>query len=274
MISILFFIFGGVFIFYDFLILMMNPGTFLDNLTAFSHIWTFAGLYLIFVGVWRKKTGHSFWSVWKKSVKIIVSVFASLGVLVAIINLCFILNPKIADIEEHSDYVILLGGGIDKNGTLPKSVINRVEKTSEYMKKNREAICVVTGGTLKWLPYSEAPELKRQLVLRGVDANRILVEDKALDTIQNFQFSCEIIAKNQGVNKSDILKSQVVVVTNRFHLRRAERLAHRMGFENIKGIPAQTPIILIPMSYVREICAYVKLNIRILLTGNPKVITD
>ena len=274
MISILFFIFGGVFIFYDFLILTMNPGTFLDNLTAFSHIWTFAGLYLIFVGVWRKKTGHSFWSVWKKSVKIIVCVFASLGVLVAIINLCFILNPKIADIEEHSDYVILLGGGIDKNGTLPKSVINRVEKTSEYMKKNREAICVVTGGTLKWLPYSEAPELKRQLVLRGVEANRILVEDKALDTIQNFQFSCEIIAKNQGVNKSDILKSQVVVVTNRFHLRRAERLAHRMGFENIKGIPAQTPIILIPMSYVREICAYVKLNIRILLTGNPKVITD
>ena len=149
-----------------------------------------------------------------------------------------------------------------------------MEKAAEYLNKNPDSICVVTGGTLDWLPYAEAPELKRQLAERGVSPDRILVEDQAKDTIQNFQLSCKMLAEHKGMTYAEVLSTPTLIVTSRFHLRRSQRLARRMGFTNIKGIPAACPPVYVLHNYVREICAYVKLNLRILLTGEPQKIQN
>lgn len=271
--NIILIILGILSIAYDAVIILINPGTFLDIVFSFTHIWLALGAYLIFLGIYRIKTGHSFWSIWKRWIKITFISLFGIGLIISFINLILILNPAIASINDPAENVILLGGGIDKDGRLPDSVMTRVEKTAEYLNTNQDAICVVTGGTLKWLPYPEAPELKNQLVKKGVAAERILVEDQALDTIQNFQFSCKMLADYRGVGVQEILAAPTVVVTSRFHLRRSERLARRMGFKNIKGIPAACPLIYIPHNYVREICAYVKLNLRILLTGQPSLLS-
>ena len=268
--NIVLIILGALCIAYDATLILLNPGTFLDIVVSFSHVWIAFGGYLIFLGIYRIKTGHSFWSTWKKWVKLTVVSLLAIGILISIINLGFILTPSVVSVNDKAEQVILLGGGIDKDGKLPKSVINRVEKTAEYLKANPDSICVVTGGTLKWLPFAEAPELKNQLVNRGIESGRILVEDQAKDTIQNFQFSCKMIAEYKGISMQEVLNTPTAVVTNHFHLRRAERLANRMGFTNVKGIPAHCPVIYIPHSYLREICAYIKLNLRILLTGEPK----
>ena len=260
---------------YDVLLLCMSPGTFLDNVFSFTHIWAALGAYLIFCGVYRIKKERSFWSIWKKPVKISVLCVAAVGLVVSVINLCFILRPKLVDPNNSVDYVILLGGGIDKNGKLPGNVISRVEAAAKFLNRpeQKNAIVVVSGGTLHWLPFAEAPELKRQLVLRGVEEERILVEDQALDTIQNFEYSCQMLADFAGVSKQDILNSDIAVITNYFHLRRAERLAARMGFTNIKGIGTPCEKIKALHIYVREICAYVKLNLRILFTGEPTLLS-
>ena len=267
----IFLIVSGLFLcFYDAALIYLSPGTFLDNLTSFTHVWLIPGGYLIFTGLYRIKTRHSFWKIWKRWVKITVMSVIGFCFVIAIVTIGFILSPKKCSLNESAEYVILLGGGIDKNGCLPDSVIKRVEKTAEYLTVNTDALCVVTGGTLKWLPYPEAPEIKRQLMLKGISEERILVEDKALDTIQNFQNSVDILQQKTGKSCSQILKSKFVVITSDFHLRRAERLAQRMGFENIKGIAAKTPVFKIPNSYLREIGAYIKLNLRILFTGKPE----
>ena len=271
--SILLIILGIISISYDCIITFINPGTFWDIVISFTHIWTALGLYLIFLGIYRIKTGHSFWSIWKKWIKITFVSLFSLGATIALINLIFILNPAIVSVNETAENVILLGGGIDKDGKLPASVLTRVEKTAEYLNQHPESVCVVTGGTLKWLPYAEAPELKNQLVNRGVAPERILVEDQAKDTIQNFQFSSKMLAEYRGLSIEEVLEMPTAVVTSRYHLRRSERLARRIGYKNIKGIPAACPLIYVPHSYVREICAYVKLNLRILFTGQPKRIS-
>ena len=164
MISIVLSIFGILCIFYDFALIVSSPGTFLDNLTSFSHIWTLIGGYHIFLGIYRKKTGHSFWKIWKKWVQVVVSVLMSIAVVFSIVSLIFILNPKTIKNDESCDYLILLGGGIDKNGNLPKPVLNRVDIAASYLQNHRETICVVTGGTLKWLPVAEAPHIKKELV--------------------------------------------------------------------------------------------------------------
>ena len=260
---------------YDVLLLCMSPGTFLENVFSFTHIWAALGGYLIFCGVYRIKKERSFWSIWKKPVKICVLGFAAAGVIISVVNLCFILCPKLVDPEKSVDYVILLGGGIDKNGKLPGNVISRVEAAADFLNRpeQKNAVVVVSGGMLHWLPFAEAPELKRQLVLRGVKEDRILVEDQALDTIQNFEYSCQMLADFSGVSKKDILNSDIVVITNYFHLRRAERLAARMGFTSIKGIGAPCEKIKALHIYVREICAYIKLNLRILFTGRPTLLS-
>lgn len=258
---------------YDVTLICLNPGTFLDNLFSFTHIWSALGAFLVFLAVYRKKTGHSFWSTFSRRVKVIVASVLSVGVVIASVNLCFILTPKIAPITEDADYVILLGGGISGDGVLPKTVMSRVEKAAEYLNAHPKAICVVTGGTLDWLPYPEAPEMKKQLVLAGVEEQRVLIEDKALDTIQNFQLSCRLLSETLAVSQREVLESRVVIVTSRFHLRRAERLARRMGYTNVTGISAKCPLINIPHCYVKEICSYIKLNLRILLTGKPTQIS-
>ena len=267
-------ILGIISISYDWILVFLNPGTFLDILVSFTHIWSALGAYLIFLGIYRIKTGHSFWLVWKKWIKITFVSLCSFAAVIAFINLIFILNPEMVSVNETAETVILLGGGIDKNGKLPKSVMTRVNKAAEYLNQHPESICVVTGGTLKWLPYAEAPELKNQLVKKGVSPERILVEDQAKDTIQNFQLSCKILSEYKGVSIQEVLETPTAVVTSRFHLRRSERLARRIGFTNIKGIGAACPAVYVLHSYVREICAYVKLNLRILLTGEPKLFTQ
>ncbi len=272
--NILLIIFGIISISYDATLILLNPGTFWDNVFSFTHIWLALGAYLIFVAIYRIKTKHSFWSVWKRWVKLTVVSLGILTALISIINLALILNPAVVGTDEKADHVILLGGGISKDGVLPKSVMSRVEKAAEYLNQNPDSICVVTGGTLDWLPYAEAPELKHQLVLAGVAPDRILVEDQAKDTIQNFQLSCKMLAEFKHATTQEILQSTTAVVTSRFHLRRSERLARRMGFTNIKGIPAACPPVYVLHNYVREICAYVKLNLRILLTGEPKRISN
>ncbi len=272
--NILLIILGILSISYDAILILLNPGTFWDNVFSFTHIWLALGAYLIFLAIYRLKTKHSFWSIWKRWIKLTVVSLACLAALISIINLAFILTPAVADTREKADHVILLGGGISKDGVLPKSVISRVEKAAEYLKKNPDSICVVTGGTLDWLPYAEAPELKRQLAERGVSPDRILVEDQAKDTIQNFQLSCKMLAENKGMTYAEVLSTPTLIVTSRFHLRRSQRLARRMGFTNIKGIPAACPPIYVLHNYVREICAYVKLNLRILLTGEPQKIQN
>lgn len=270
--NVIIIVIGILSIVYDFMLIILNPGTFLDNLTAFSHIWSVLGLLLIFSTIFKMKKGYSFWKNWKKRTKVLAISIISITVFIAMISLIFILNPKKISLEEECDYVILLGGGIDKDGNLPKTVQLRVDMAYEYMKKHENVKCVVTGGTLKWLPYPEGPEIKKQLIKRGIEKDRIYVEDKALDTIQNLQKSVILLSEKENKSIDEILKSKIVIITSDFHLRRAERLAKKMGFKNYSGIASKTPIFYILHNYVREICAYLKLNLRIIFTSKPEII--
>lgn len=262
-------VFGALCVAYDAIIICLCPGTFLDNVFAFSHIWSVLGGYHVFLGIYRLKKGKSFYSTWSRSVKTIVMSLCGAAVLISAVTLCFIASPKVSELSQECDYVILLGGGIDKNGKLPVPVQKRVDKAAEYLLLHPDCICVVTGGTLMWLPYPEAPAIKQDLIEKGIPADRILIEDQALDTIQNFELSCQLLAEYEGVSVNQILQSQIAVVSSKYHLRRAERLAARMGFEHIYGIPAKVGYVTVVHSYVREICAYLKLNIRVFLTGKP-----
>ena len=165
---------GILLCFYDFIIITLNPGTFLDNLTSFSHIWLIPGIYLIHAGIFRLKKQNSFFSSLPKAVKITEVILIFLFVIISIPCLYFILTPD-QNPQPNADYVFLLGGGIDKNGVLPTNVLYRCETAVNYLQNNPNTQVIVTGGTLKFLPFPEAPAIKAALEEKE-DINRLLDE--------------------------------------------------------------------------------------------------
>lgn len=266
------FVIGELFILYGMLLHFMNPGTLFSELVSFCNIWILIGAIFLFLGTYRKNHQKSFIRALKRGQKIALACLMGAGLIIASVNLYFIRHPALGA-SSDTKYVIILGGGIDKNGQLPQTVQNRIELAADYLLENKNAIAVATGGTLYHLP-PEAPAMKNYLISLGIEADRILIDDKALDTIQNFQNSCQVLADHENLPKSAILESKILVVTSFFHLARAQRLARRMGFKHITGLGSPTATIKLLDSYSREICSYIKLNLRILLTGKPAKIKD
>lgn len=268
----IFIIIGLLLISYDIFILVINQPTFWDAVFSFTHIWSIAGLFISYCGFYKVKNKISFIKTWKKWLRWTAGFIFGFCLVISAVNLIFILTPEKAKISDDADYVILLGGGIDKNGVIPEVVEKRVEKTAEYLLENENALCAVSGGQVHWSAFSEAPVLKKRLIDYGISEERIIIEDQALDTIQNLTFGCRVLSDYTGKTEEEILSSKVLIVTSNFHLARALRIAGRLGYKNVKGIGSKLVFYKVPNSYAREIAAYVKLNLRILFTGKPEKI--
>lgn len=261
-----FLILSVLFFAYFFALEIASPGTFWGTIFNFSTVWLFAAVVCLALFVFRKK---HLWKNARRKTKIAFLSALGFVVIVCIINLIFICNPRIADGTEDCEYVIVLGGGITKDSTLSRSAQKRVAFAADYLKKRPDAIAVVTGGKLKFTTCAESDVLKPALCSYGIEEDRVLAENQAQDTIQNLKFSAQLLAKKSGFNVQQILDSPITVITSDFHIARTERIAKRMGFTNVCGAASSTPLLFVPNSYAREICSYIKLNLRILLTGKP-----
>ncbi len=257
---------------YDVVLIAMSPGTFLDNLTSFSHIWLLPAGFCAGSAIYKLKTGHFWFSRLPgklKAASISAVVFTAV---ICLACLVFIFSSEFngATARDFSpDYLFLLGGGISADGRLPPAVQARIRTASVYLSSHPDVPVVVTGGRLKFLPYPEAPAIKDGLSAEGIPEDRILMEDRALDTIQNFKYSAFLISGQQGVPLPEVLSGNIIVVTSRFHMSRALYIAARLGFSSVKGISVPTPVFYIPHLYLREICACLKLFARIIFTGEP-----
>jgi uncharacterized SAM-binding protein YcdF (DUF218 family) len=240
---------------------------------SFCFIWLFAGIifFLFFLNTRSKNSDARFVLPGriKPGVKRIIAAAAAAFVFISVVNVYFICTPVVSDGTEQVQYVILLGGGITRKGTLPPGTERRVQKTAEYMKEHPSVKAVVSGGKGPFAPCAESTVLSSGLVGCGISADRIIQEDKARDTIENFSYSALLMAQDAGISKKKALSRPVAVVTSDFHLARAERIARRQGYAAVYGITAETPLLFIVNSYAREILAYIKLNVRILITQKP-----
>ena len=129
----------------------------------------------------------------------------------------------------------------------------RLNRTAELMQACPEALCIVSGGQGGNEPISEAQCMRDFLVSKGISADRIIMEDKATDTIENLRFSSALI-ENRGL--SDY---RLAIVTSKFHTPRVQFLCSRMGIDaSFYGAPDSTPFMLY-ITLVREYMSYCKL---------------
>lgn len=160
-------------------------------------------------------------------------------------------GPDTADGSE--DAVIVLGCAVI--GDRPSNTMYaRTTAAVQYYKKNPNAVFVLSGGRGAQETISEAEAMKRLMLAGGIPENRLIIEDKATSTSENYIYSKKLL--DSYFNGRPYTAAYV---TNDFHCYRAGRLAYINGFTDIRCIPAPTPKGAVLLCYAREVLAVIKL---------------
>ncbi|MDJ1158600.1 YdcF family protein [Chelatococcus sp. SYSU_G07232] len=111
--------------------------------------------------------------------------------------------------------IVVLGYALAKDGTAQNPLLDRLEVALKAAAANPAARIMVTGGQPQ-AGVTEGDVMTKWLVDKGVDRDRILIEDKSKDTVGNV------------LNVANLLKrhttDSIVLVTSASHMRRARTL--------------------------------------------------
>lgn len=179
---------------------------------------------------------------------IILTSLLCIGILLACVT-CWIIADAAAGQDSACEYVIVLGAGV--NGTEPSLILSeRIGRAYDYLTAYPEVICVLSGGQGPGEDISEAQCMYEQLVARGIDGARLLLEDQSTNTRENIRFSLDVLENATGQRPKT-----AAIISNEFHLYRAGLFAKEQGLEAV-GVPARTTWLSLRINYfLREIVA-------------------
>lgn len=213
---------------------------------TFSEIFLIIGLLLIIYEILNKKFRFNKNKKYKKTIrvlKILLSIFVIIFIGIEGMIIGFGANSDMGE----CDYNIILGAGL-KGEQMTLSLKERMDKAIEYNKNTKNYI-VVTGGRGPGESIPEALAMKRYLIENGIAEKRILIEDNARNTMENFKFSKEIIEKNSGKSIENL---NIKIITSNYHCFRSSILAKRNGYNKLSFIGNKTNPLLVPTYYTRE----------------------
>lgn len=149
------------------------------------------------------------------------------------------------------DVLLILGCRV-KGDTPEETLQMRINKAAEYLKDNKNVIAIACGGIVHPdQTKSEAQAIFEGLTEKGVEAERIILEDKSTTTKENF-INAKKIIDSMGENLT------VAMLSSEFHLLRAEMLAKKCGLE-VTTVAAPSPKDLRMKNYVRELFCFPEL---------------
>lgn len=150
------------------------------------------------------------------------------------------------DADAGRDYLIVLGAAVYGDDPSP-SLTRRLQGTLDYMEKYPDSVAIVSGGQGKGENVSEAECMYTWLTERGVDPERLIMEDRATSTSENLQFSFDII-RSRGTDP----EGHTAVLSSPYHLYRAKQMAKRMGVQ-VAGVAGGWDHPLLTVTYfIRE----------------------
>ncbi len=150
------------------------------------------------------------------------------------------------------DYILILGCGFRKDGTLPPLLKGRVEKAMEFWYRQKEetgkeAVVIPSGGQGANEPMPEAEAMYRHMAAAGFPESAVIREDKSANTYQNMEFSKKIIESDAA----DPSKAKTVFVTTNYHVLRSGIWAGLAGLD-AEGLGSRTKWWFWPNAFVRE----------------------
>lgn len=149
--------------------------------------------------------------------------------------------------EYDKDYIIILGCGIRKDGTLLPLLKGRVDKAIEFYNEQlqatgKKAVFVPSGGQGSDEIISEGEAMQRYLLEQGIPKEQIMPETKSTNTFENMKFSKELIADSDA---------KVAFSTTNYHVFRSGIFASQAGL-NAEGMGSKTKWYFWPNAFIRE----------------------
>ena len=193
---------------------------------------------------------HQIFTVWKLH-KIKKWIYRGiLALIIMIVSLVIIetacILKAINNTPKDSATVVVLGCRV--YGERPSlSMQERLTAAYNFLEKNEDSVCILSGGKGPGEDISEAECMYRYLTDRGISPDRLYKEDKSTTTRENLSFSKKIIEDN-GLNPT------IAIATSEYHEYRAGKIAESLEIQ-YSAIPAKTAIWLFPTYYVRELYA-------------------
>lgn len=153
------------------------------------------------------------------------------GALAAVSLICAAIVIAAGFRQGNSDapYAVVLGIALE-NDKPTKDLEYRLETAATFAASHPDSILVVTGGNAADGARTEAEVMKEILTELGIPEQRILVEDKAVDTAQNFANAAKMIDPN----------APVVLITSNYHMFRAMQEAKKNSFSDLRPCPASS----------------------------------
>ena len=151
------------------------------------------------------------------------------------------------------DYIIILGCAIRSDGSLTPLLKARADAALNFEKKQydstgKHAVFVPSGGQGSDEVISEGEAMERYLLSEGVPPERILREDKSVNTMENMRFSRDKITEVEG---DSFEYRKISFATTNYHVFRGYILALKNGFK-AEGISAKTKAYFYPNAFLRE----------------------
>ncbi len=142
--------------------------------------------------------------------------------------------------------VTLVVPGAKINGERPSLMLyGRLVAAADYLTEHPTVNCVVSGGQGDDEPCAEAAVMREYLIQMGIQPARIYVEDLSTSTLENMQYTYEIIKQNN-------LPTRVVIATQEFHQFRCAQYARQAALEPVGTATCSTPWYLFLCYWVRE----------------------
>lgn len=141
-----------------------------------------------------------------------------------------------------ADNAIVLGLAL-QNGSPTEDLLYRVDTAVDYSVENPNAILILTGGNPNDDGKTEAEIMKELLMERGIPEDRMILEDRAEITEDNFKNTAALVDPSKPI----------VLITSNYHMDRAVRTAEGAGFTDIIRRPAQSVLFEYPANIHWEV---------------------
>ena len=182
-----------------------------------------------------------------KVLRMILTTVLCIGILIFAVTEAIIVHASFGQPDADCEYIVVLGAKV--NGTEPSlSLSDRIRAAADYLKAYPDTIAILSGGQGEDEDISEAQCIFNKLTARGIDPNRLWLEDKATSTWENLHFSLDLIEDKTGARPESI-----GLVSSEYHLFRASLFGDACGVQTV-GIPAETSWFSIKINYfMREV---------------------
>ena len=188
-----------------------------------------------------------------KPVKAVVRIFTAIlciGLLIFGITEAVIIRASFGNPEEPTEYLLVLGAKVNRGGVPSLALRNRIDAAYDYLTAHPGCTAILSGGQGSDEPITEAQCMFNELVARGIDPDRLWLEDKSTSTWENLKFSLTVVEEKTGVRPT-----KIALLSSEFHLYRAGLFAKEFGLETV-GVPAKTTLFFLKVNYfIREAVA-------------------